>query len=66
MNDQEVKGVTVNERLCALRLIEKFDEAIRNRDLEVSVNVLVEARLSQTQATETVSEILKNPSIFGY
>ena len=66
MNDQELKGMTVNERLYAFGLMDKFDAAIRNRDLEASMLVLVEAKFTQAQANETVSSILRKPSTYGY
>jgi hypothetical protein len=66
MNEQDLKGMTVNERLCVLELMDKFDSAIKSRDSKASVSVLTEANLSIEQALETVTAILENPKKYGY
>lgn len=60
------KGMTVNERLFTLGLIEQFEAAVSKRDLEESVSVLIKAGLTTGQASETVLMIFENPEIYGF
>jgi hypothetical protein len=66
MNDQELIGMTVNERLFILGLAHRFDRAIKNRNREVSVSLLLEAKFTPEQAEETVSSIFKEPKKYCY
>lgn len=66
MTKEDLKGMTVNERLHALGLMDKFDGAIRKRDSEASISVLIEAKFTIEQASETVAEILQAPEMYGY
>jgi hypothetical protein len=66
MTESNLEGMTVNERLCTLGLMEKFDSAIGERDRETSESVLVEAKYTVAQASETVAAILQHPEKYGY
>ena len=61
-----LKSMTVNERLFALGLMEDFDSAVKSRNKEASICVLLEAKFTLEQAEETVSVMLKNPKKYGY
>ena len=50
-------GMTVNERLYASGLIEKFDNAIKRRRYKKAVKILIEAELTTEQAQSTVEAI---------
>jgi hypothetical protein len=62
--EPRVDGMTVNERLFELGLMDAFDVAIARRDLDL--NILKKARLTSEQALETVNAILADPKRYGY
>ena len=64
--DQQLRGMTVNERLAYFGLIEAFDSAVACRQIEPVVFVLRQARFSDRQALETAQAILSNPSHYGF
>ena len=66
MEAHELKGMTVNERLFVLGSMENFDSAVKSRNKEASISVLLEAKITPEQAEQTVSVILKNPKKYGY
>lgn len=66
MTENDLKGMTVNERLFILGLMDKFDRAIRKRDSEASIKVLIEALFTVEQAKETVISILEDPEHYGF
>jgi hypothetical protein len=63
---EDLKGMTVNERLFACDLFEVWEKAVNNRDRENMISVLLEAQLTNEQAIETVDTVLKNPKYYGF
>lgn len=61
-----LEGMTVNERLFNLGLMEAFDEAVRSGKLEAVLAVLQSAKFSDSQAQYTATTILANPKRYGY
>ena len=61
-----LEGMTVNERLVELGLIENFDQQIRQRNGKGAIDILLQAKFSSKQAEETVHTILANPGKYGY
>ena len=61
----QIAGMTVNERLAHFGLFDEFDAAVASRQLETVIAVLRLARLSETQAHETASAVLANPGFYG-
>jgi len=59
-------GMTVNERLIHSGLMDQFDAAILARNKSESISILQQTELPMNAATETVTVILKNPSMYGY
>jgi hypothetical protein len=55
---ETVSGMTVNERLAHFGLFPQFDAAVAARDPEALVAVLVRARLSPQQASQSAAAIL--------
>lgn len=51
--------MTVNERLVACGLMERWDIATRDREKDEMIALLCEVALSKEQATWTVDEVLK-------
>ena len=66
MKDKDVKGMTVNEQLHTLDLSEAFARAVETRDLDECIEVLVNAKFSYEQATETATMVLADPAKYGY
>ncbi len=71
MNDHppsqnELSGMTVNERLAALKLFPRFDQAVRSKRMEMIVAVLVEAKLSADESGRIALAILENPQRYGF
>ncbi|WP_462158258.1 hypothetical protein [Pseudoalteromonas sp. GB56] len=63
---ENLNGMTVNERLFALKKLNAFDEAIKAKNTELSIQILEATGLSHLAAVETVAMIFKNPSNYGY
>ena len=61
-----LEAMTINERLFALGLASEFDAAVVARDVEAACQILVRAKLSPAQASESVTAILENPSKYGF
>lgn len=66
MERESVDGMTVNERLFHFGLFDKFDSAVRARDSERLVQVLLLAKLSEEAAMQTATTVLANPKLYGY
>ena len=59
-------GMTVNERLFVAGLLHEFDEAVRGRDRDAMIAILMKVALTQTGAAQTTDAILAHPSHYGY
>ena len=66
MNQNELNGMTVNERLVYLNLLDLFDQSIKAENKKLAVEILHKAQFSNEQALETVDTILKDPKKYGY
>lgn len=62
----EMRGMTVNERLGTAGLFPEFDRSVKARDLEAVVWVLRRAFLTEDQARETATKVLADPSFYGF
>ena len=60
MNESDLKGMTVNERLYILGLFEEFDAAVQAYDKSRIITVLKKAQLTESQALESAETILRN------
>ena len=63
---EELKGMTINERLFVLKATESFDVAIKSKNSKAAIEILEQCGLSYSSALETVSSIFKNPERYGY
>jgi|JI10StandDraft_1071094.scaffolds.fasta_scaffold107959_3 hypothetical protein len=61
-----LSGMTVNERLFALGLVDEFDAAARRRSRDEMVALLRRAELSDNDAAASADAILADPARFGY
>jgi len=63
---EELKGMTVNERLFSCGLFDDWDIAVKNRDKNEMIKILIKTELTQEQALETTTTILENPKKYGF
>ena len=63
---KELNGMTINERLFALKVMDAFDEAIKLKDINSAIKILQECGLSHSSALETITSIFKNPKHYGF
>jgi len=59
-------GMTVNEMLNDAGLLPEFDVAVRGRNRERMVEILVRVEMTLEQAEYTTDTILDNPAHYGY
>ena len=64
--DENIAGMTVNERLYHFNLFPAFEAAAKARDLQRLIGVLLEAKFTLAQATETATVLLADPRKYGY
>jgi hypothetical protein len=64
--DEELGGMTVNERLVACGMLSQWDAAVAARDREQMIAVLRSVALSEKQAALTTDALLKNPKKYGF
>jgi len=64
--ETELGGMTVNERLFAMGLLDQWDEAAQARDRSRMTQILSQCALSKEQCEETTDALLKNPSMYGF
>jgi hypothetical protein len=65
-SESELKGMTVNERLYSLGLIDQFDGAAKTRNRQRMIEVLLQCAFSQEQSEQTADAVLKNPATYGF
>jgi hypothetical protein len=66
MEEEEISGMTINERLYHFGLFEQFDHAVMSRDHATIVGILRIAKFDENQALETANKVLANPVKYGY
>ncbi|MCR9189755.1 MAG: hypothetical protein NXH96_13280 [Alteromonadaceae bacterium] len=62
----KLAGMTINERLFHVGIMDEFDASILSRDQEGAVALLQRVELSKEEAMATVATIFKNPGKYGY
>jgi len=65
MTEQDIEGMTGNERLFHFGLAGRFDEAARAEDVSAMVQVLLQARFTEEQALYTAKTVAANPEFYG-
>ena len=58
--------MTINERLVELALVERWDEAVRQRDREKMLRLMIAYELGEKDAALTVDTVLENPEKYGF
>ena len=63
---EDLKGMTLNERLFALKAFDAFDKAIKSNDTNSAKKILEQCGLTYSSAIETIKLILNDPERYGY
>ena len=66
LSDDELSGMTVNERLFVTGRMTAFERAALSRDRQGMIDILMRVAFSQPSAAATTDAILANPSKYGY
>ena len=66
MTEQDIEGMTVNERLFHFGLVGRFDDAARARDVPAMMHILLQAQLSEEQAQFTANTVAADPGYYGH
>ena len=64
-SDQELSGMTVNERLVVCGVIDKWDAAAKRRNKGDMIAILRDVALTETQAIDTVEAVIQTPKAYG-
>jgi len=64
--EAELGGMTVNERLYAVGLMDELASAAYARDREKMIEILGHCALPKEQCEETTDTMLKNPKMYGF
>lgn len=59
-------GMTINERLFHVGIMNEFDAAILSRDQDEAIALLQRVELSREEATATVATIFEDLGKYGY
>lgn len=62
----KLAGMTINERLFHVGIMDEFDAAILSRDQEEAIALLQRVEISREEATTTVATIFEDPGKYGY
>ncbi len=65
-SDDELSGMTVNERLLACGLLDAWDEAAMKRDRPLMIALLLQTAIERDQAERTTDAVLDNPKMYGF
>ncbi|TPK91005.1 hypothetical protein [Mesorhizobium sp. B2-4-17] len=60
----ELAGMTVNERLFHVGILDRWDAAARRRDRNMMIALLEQVEVSEPHLT--VNAVLANPKMYGY
>ena len=63
---QDLSGMTVNERLFTLGLLDEFDSLVRRGEREAMVALLTRVELSDSDAVACADWVLSDPKRYGY
>jgi hypothetical protein len=66
-SDKNLGGMTVNERLFALSLLEEYDAAVKRKDKSQIISILKQCDLTEEQASASAQQTLEpttNPPYF--
>ncbi|MCW8880458.1 MAG: hypothetical protein OQJ89_08905 [Kangiellaceae bacterium] len=62
----DIKGMTVSERLLIMDELDRFEEAIKNKDKQEAIEILTMIDPNKSDIVETVDKMMANPEEFGF
>lgn len=65
-SEEDLKGMTVNERLFSLGLTDQWDKSAKSRNRQRMIEVLLQCAFSQEQSEQTTDAVLENPAKYGF
>jgi len=65
-SDEELAGMTVNERLWNCDLFEQWQEAVLLRNRAEMITILGQVGIPPEKAAHTVDSVLADPKKFGF
>ncbi|RII25738.1 MAG: hypothetical protein CXR30_18320 [Geobacter sp.] len=65
-SEEDLKGMTVNERLFSLGLTDQWDKSAKSRNRQKMIEVLLQCAFSQEQSEQTTDAVLKSPAKYGF
>ncbi len=66
MNKKELGGMTINERLFHLNLMDEFDAAVKKRDKQTLVAIYQKMEIDESGALQSIDAIFADPARYGY
>jgi hypothetical protein len=63
-HENDLAGMTVNERLFSRGLLDRWDAAARSRDRETMLQIMRDVEVSPPEST--VDAVLADPSFYGF
>jgi hypothetical protein len=64
LSEQELRGLSVIERLVVCGLIDKWYDAAKKRNVEGMISVLLDVSFTERHAKYTVDAVLQNPKAY--
>jgi hypothetical protein len=65
-SDEELSGMTTNERLFACGLFDRWNAAAKARDRDQMIALLCQIAFTPKGAQEVADKVLGNPSYYGF
>jgi hypothetical protein len=66
LSDEQLIGMTVNERLFACGLVDAWDEFARKRDRSQMIALLLQTAIDREQAERTTDAVINDPAMYGF
>jgi len=65
-NDHNLRGMTANERLFTLGLLDEFGDAARHRNKNIMIDLLSQCDIPRSEAERIADMVLKDPQRYGF
>lgn len=65
-SDRELSGMTVNERLAACGLFQRWDAAVAGKNKDEMIAMLCDVAIPKNEAKLIAEAVLKDPEKYGF